>query len=101
VVEIPPPGAAFGTCHPLHRVNPDTPHLGEVNHQAALAYGVACDAVVAATHGHEKIVSASERDCGNPIGDACAGNHQYRGLVVHCVEDVAGLIVARIAWTEQ
>jgi hypothetical protein len=57
--------------------------------------------MVAAAHGHEQIVGASESDRCDHVGDARTADNQCRMLVVHRVEDLAGLVVAHVAGTEQ
>jgi len=81
--------------------NPDALHPAQINHQATVAYAVARDVMATAAHRHQQTVGAGEVDRVDHVGDASAAGDEGGMLVDIGIPDLAGLIVAGIARTEQ
>lgn len=97
VVELAPDQAALGLDRFCPGVNADALEAGQVDHQAAVAHGVAGRAVAAATHGDLQIVRAGEVDGVDHVRDAGAADDQAGPPVDHAVPDLAGVVVAVVA----
>lgn len=84
-----------------NRVHPDALHQRKINHQAAIADGIASDVVPAAANRYEEAVLAGESHCGDDVFRRnTAGDH--RGSAVnHGVPNLARLVVARVARQQQ
>src|SRR5262245_28269500 len=100
-IEISPCGATFGAGCATHRVDADTAHASEIDHQSPLAYGVARSVVAAATYRHQNLVGACELHRHEHIGNPSATRNEGRASVDHPVPDLTGLVVAYVARTEK
>ncbi len=80
----------------LHRF-----HRRQVDHEPALADGIARDVVAAAAHGQEQIVVPRKAHRQRDVGRAGTAGDQRRAAIDHGVPDGAGLVVARCARREQ
>src|SRR5207302_11393889 len=89
----------------LDGIDPDTFHRRQIDHQAALAYGIAGDVVAAALDRHQYAVGAGEAHRRHDVGDPGTAGDQRRTPVDHAVPDYARRVVARVAvaqqWTAQ
>src|SRR5262249_40849800 len=101
VVEFPPSDATFSAGSAPGGVNPDALHPAQINHQAAVAYAVARDVMATAAHRHQQTVGVGKVDRVDHVRDASATGDERRPLVDIGIPDLAGLVVARIAGTEQ
>ena len=82
-------GRCAHLCVDLHSM-----HVGEIDHHAAIASGLARIAVAAAFHGQQQLALASEVHTGLHIGNCGALRDQGRVLVDHGIPDLACRIVA-------
>jgi hypothetical protein len=80
-----------------YRIDADSFHPGHVNHQAALADGLACDAMSAPTNRNQKVVFPSLTYTLNDIGRACAASDHRRAPINHRVRDGSRIIVSGLA----
>jgi len=96
-IEIPPGGSALGASRAPRRIDADTPHAGQIDHQAPLAHGVARGVVAAAPYRDQNVVGARKAHRRYDIGDPCASGDQRRSPVDHAVVHVADSLVARVS----
>jgi hypothetical protein len=101
MVEFTPLDATFGPGGAPGGVNPDALHPAQVNHQSPVTHAVARDIMAATAHRHQQTVGAGEVDGVDHIGDASAAGNERRPLVDIGIPDLAGLIVAGVAGTEE
>ena len=96
-VEFAPEQAALGVGRARSGVDADALEAAQVDHQAAVAHGVAGRAVAAAAHRDPEIVLSSEVDGVDHVRDAAALHDHGRPAVDHAVPDLAGVVVAVVA----
>ena len=96
-VELAPADATAGDGGLRLRVDLDRLQQREVDHQAAVADGVAGGCVTAALHGDEQVVLAREVDALLDVVGVGGLGDQAGVLVDHAVEDVTGFVVAGVA----
>jgi len=95
------PGRASLCPHRLRRrIDVDAAHLREIDHQAAVVDCVAGDVVAAALDRDEQVLLAREGDGVDDIGCAAALHDQRRSTVDQPVPERAGIVVARIAGSQ-
>ena len=78
VVELAPRHAALRLHRAPRAVDPDALHRREVDHQAAVADGVAGDVVTAPADGHQQMVGPREIDRPDHVGGTGAPRDQQR-----------------------
>jgi hypothetical protein len=100
-IEFSPGDPARGASRALPRIDAHTPHTRQVDHQTALAHGVAWNVVAAAAHRHQELMGVGELDRADDIGHPGTASDERRALVDHAVPDLAGISVAGVAGTEQ
>src|SRR5882672_2611939 len=100
-VILTPRQTRLGTRRALGRIDPHALHPRQVNHEATIADCVAGDVMPASTYGHQKLVGAGKIHGVNNIGHPSASGDQCRSFVDHPVPDLAGVIIAGVAGTEQ
>jgi hypothetical protein len=83
------------------RVDRDTFHQAEVQHQSAFANGLAGEVVSAAVHRQQHAVIAGEVDTGRHIVGARTPRDQPGALVDHTVENFSGGVVTVRVGREQ
>ena len=101
VIEVSPRGPALSAGRAAHRIDADAPHAREVDHQAALAYSDARDIVAAASYRHQQVVGPGEVDRRDDIGGPSTAGDERGVAVDHAVPDCAGVVIARVARTEE
>src|SRR5207237_3116942 len=96
-VELTPECAALNPCDACLRVDLDTVHRAQVDHQPGIARAVPGCGMTAATNGQWKLALAREVHGGHDIGGRCAPRYGCRIPVRHAVPALAGLAVGRIS----
>ena len=92
--------ARFGLHRARGRIDTNTLHGREINHEPVVADRLACDAVTTATYGDWKVVPAGKDHTGDHIRRAST-SHDYRGAPIDGpIEDDARRIVTRLAGHE-
>ena len=100
VVEGAPVDAAFSACRHPRGIDANAAHRRQVEHDPAVAGGVAGHTVPAPANGQKHAVLAREVDPGDHVGHAGATRDQRRPLVEHRVPRPARLLVAFVAGRE-
>ena len=93
-VELAPEHASFSMHGARRRVDSDSLHRREVDHEAAVAQRLTADAVATRAHRYEQISLACEVDRRDDVGDAGAAGDPGWAAVDRAVPDRAGLVVA-------
>ena len=96
-VDVAPGGAALDPGAAPFGVDPHGAHERQVEHQPAIAHGVARDVVAAAADGHRQAMLAGEADGVDDVGDAAAAHDGVRAAIDHRVPHGPCRVVARIA----
>ena len=96
-VDVAPGGAALDPGAAPFGVDPHGAHQRQVEHQPAVAHGVARDIVAAATDGHRQAMVAGEAHGVDDVGDAAAAHDRVRAAIDHRVPHGPCRVVARIA----
>ncbi len=79
------------------RIHLDALHQRKIDHETAIAHGIARDVVPAASNGDDQIVLAREVDGADHILRRLAAGDQSGSAVDHGVPDLACLVVASVA----
>ena len=87
------PGCATLDPRDALRVNPDTAHVREVNHQPAIIHREPRDVVAAAAHRDAQFRLTPEIDRADDIGDIGAADDDRGMAVDHRVVDMTRLFV--------
>jgi hypothetical protein len=82
------------------RIDPDTSHRREVDHEPAVGYGESEDAVPAAAHADLEVVLAGEPHRRCHVVAARAANDYLWAPVDHGVPDRACLVVSGVSWQQ-
>jgi hypothetical protein len=93
VVELPPSYAGVGASRASGRIDAHGLRPGQIDHQAAIAHGIARDVVPAAADCHEEIVRAGEVNASHHVGRTGAASDQCWSPIDHAIPDLAGRIV--------
>ncbi len=101
VVEIAPGHPGLGPHGATGRIDPDALHEREIEHQPAVAHGVAGDVVTAPADGDEQVVGAREPHGLEHVAGAGAARDQSRLAVDRTVPNAPGGVVARIAGLQE
>jgi hypothetical protein len=93
-------GTAPDTSGPPRRIDIDTVHARQIDHQTAVAHRLTGDVVTAATHGDQQILLTAEVNRSYDIGNPSTPDNQRRSVVDHPVPDHASAVVALVVRTE-
>jgi hypothetical protein len=99
-VELAPEHAGLGARGERRRIDSDSLHRREVDHEPAVAERVAADAVATGAHANQQITLAGEADRGDDVGDAGAPGDARWAAVDRAVPDRAGLVIALVVGTD-
>ena len=101
VIEIAPRHAGLRRHRAPLPIDPDALHRRQVDHEPAVADGVAGDVVTAAAHGDQQLVGPREIDGGEHVGRTGAPRDQGGLAVDRAVPDTAGGVVAGVTGLQQ
>ena len=93
-VELAPEHAGLSARGARRRIDSDSLHRREVDHEPAVTERVAADAVATGAHADQQIALAGEADRGDDVGDTGAAGDAGRMAVNRAVPDPAGSVVA-------
>ena len=99
--ELTPRHASLGACRPPRGVDEDAAHGREVDHDSAVADGLAGDVVAAATDRDLELPLVGERERPHDVGDPVAPRDHGRTLVHERVVDASGVLVPRVSGEQQ
>ena len=100
-VELFPGDAALRPDSPPRRIDSDSLHRREVDHQAAVSDRETGDAVAAAAHGNLGCLIAANVHRVHDVGDGAAPGDERGPLVDQAVVHPAGLLVSRVCGADQ
>src|SRR5207244_12884490 len=100
-VELTPGHAGLRPRHACLRIDVDPLQRREVEHDPAVADGMAVDTVTAALDGERQAGLAREEDAGDDVGRTRATHDQPRAAVDHRVEDGACLVITVVTSLEE
>src|SRR5215211_6103002 len=83
------------------RVDADTPHCREVDHQPVVGHAQAPAIVPATADGQEHLIVAGEVHATDDVGHVGAAHYHARTLVDHGVVDLAGFVIVRITGLDE
>ncbi len=101
MVELTPGYAGLCAGRAVPGIDADTLHARKVDDQSTVAHRIAADIVAATANSYEQTVRLSKIDAVNHVGNSGAVDNQCRALVDHAVPDLAGVVIARVARTQQ
>lgn len=93
VIESAPGAAAFGADRSRLRIDTNTVHLREIDHDAVVVRAEARHAMRAAANGKVQALLARELDGGHDVGDIRASHDHTGPPINHPVVDLAGRLV--------
>jgi hypothetical protein len=97
VVELSPGQAGLGLHRASRGVDADALHRRQVDHQTAVADGIAGDVVTAAPHGDEQVVGSRKVHRADDVGGPGTAGDQGRFAVDGAVPDASRDVVAGVA----
>ena len=97
VVEDAPRGASLRPRRPRFRIDLDVRHARQVDHERVVGGAEAGHAVSAPAHGQVELVLAGVVHCRDHVVGGCAAHDGARPPVDHRVEDLARVLVRRVA----
>ena len=100
-VELAPEHAGLGARGARRRIDSDSLHRREVDHEPAVTERVAADAVAAGAHRHLEIALAREANRRDDVGDSGAACDAGRAAVDRAVPDRARGVVALVVGQDQ
>ena len=92
-IDVGPRGAALHVHGSIGGVDADAAHRREVDDEAVVDEGGACDVVAAAADGERQLVLGGEADGGRDVVGVGAARDRGRALVDHAVPHAAGGVV--------
>ncbi len=101
VIDIAPCAAAFDAHGLRHRVDANTLHPRQLDHQAVVDAAEAAGVVTAALDGEQHLLLACEVHGGDDVGDISHARDEARLLVDHRVVDLAGFLVTGVGRLDQ
>ena len=100
-IQLSPRDAGLRSCCPRRRIDVDPPHRTQVDHQATVGHGLACNVVPAPTHRELEPLLARHVDGSRHIGCATTARNDRRPLVDQTVMDATGVFVTRVVRPEE